>query len=97
MQDTSWGPSDFRRVALVGGVTVVVMAATLLAKPFHSVSATNTGSETIRPAGDQRPATESVSFVTSPTIDTGSDFFVGCGDGSNGYFGEQPKPATTRN
>jgi|ERR1700744_1513308 hypothetical protein len=97
MHDTSWGPSDFRRVALVGGVTVVVMAATLLARPFHPAVATNAGSETIPPAGHQRPATESVSFVASPTIDTGSDFFVGCGDGSNGYFGEQPKPATIRN
>ena len=33
----------------------------------------------------------------STTIDAGSDFFVGCGDGSNGYFGEQSKPATIRN
>jgi len=97
MQSTSWGPADFRRVAIMGGATLVVMAAMLLAKPFHSASAINGGSETIRPAGDERPAIESASFVTSPTIDTRSDFFVGCGDGSNGYFGEQPKPATIRN
>jgi hypothetical protein len=81
----------------MGGATLVVFAAILLAKPFHSALAINGGSETTRPAGDERPATETVSFVTSPTIDTGSGFFVGCGDGSNGYFGEQPKSTTTRN
>jgi hypothetical protein len=97
MQSTSWGPSDFRRVAIMGGATLVVLAAMLLAKPFHSASAINGGGETIRPVGDEKPGIESVSFVTSPTIDTSSDFFVGCGDGSNGYFGEQSKPATIRN
>jgi hypothetical protein len=97
MHDTSWGPSDFRRVAIMGAATVVVMASMLAAKPFHSSTATHAGSETSRPATDQTHAIQSASFVASPTIDTRSDFFVGAGDGSNGYFGEQLKPVPIRN
>jgi hypothetical protein len=97
MHNTSWGPSDFRRVAIMGGVTLVVLAAMLMVKPFHSAVATNGSSGTIPPSTDQRHVVQSASFVTSPTIDTGSDFFVGAGDGSNGYFGEPLKPAPIRN
>ena len=45
-----------------------------------------------QPIGNQEPATEAVSFVTSPTIDTNSEFFYGSGDGSSGYYAERPEP-----
>ena len=38
------------------------------------------------------PATEAVSFVASPVIDTNSEFFYGSGDGSSGYYAERPEP-----
>ena len=45
-----------------------------------------------QPIADRDPVPETVSFVTSPTIDTNSEFFWGCGDGSNGYYAERPEP-----
>jgi hypothetical protein len=44
------------------------------------------------PAANQEPATEKVSFVTSPTMETNPQFLFGSGDGSNGYYAERPKP-----
>ena len=37
------------------------------------------------------PATEAVSIVASPTIETNSQFFFGSGDGSSGYYAERPE------
>jgi curli biogenesis system outer membrane secretion channel CsgG len=98
MAASDWGHSDFRRVVAIGGVTGAVMAALFLANPFHSTATTSgpAETETIESAADQRPAADAVSFVTSQTIDTSAESFVGCGDGSNGYFGEQPKPVSKR-
>jgi hypothetical protein len=39
---------------------------------------------------DQKPATETASIVASPTIDANPQLFVGCGDGSNGYYADPP-------
>jgi hypothetical protein len=70
------------------------MIALLSAKPFYSAM-TNpkaaSSADVSRPA-NQEPATEEVSFVTSPTIETNPQFFFGSGDGSNGYYAERPEP-----
>jgi hypothetical protein len=70
------------------------MIALLSAKPFYSTM-TNpkaaSSADVSRPA-NQEPATEEVSFVTSPTIETNPQFFFGSGDGSNGYYAERPEP-----
>jgi hypothetical protein len=97
MRMTSLGEADVARVVIIGGVTSAVMLALLVAKPFHSATAIIAPSlaEVSQP-GVARPATDLASFVTSPTIEPQPVFFVGNGDGSNGYFGEQQKPATAR-
>jgi hypothetical protein len=94
MRMTSLGEADVARVVIIGGVTSAVMLALLVAKPFHSATAIIAPSlaEVSQP-GVARPATDLASFVTSPTIEPQPVFFVGNGDGSNGYFGEQQKPA----
>lgn len=44
-----------------------------------------------QPVANLGPATEAVSFVTSPTIDTSSEFFYGSADRSSGYYAERPE------
>ena len=95
MRATGWSESCFRRVVVIGGATAAVMVALAFAKPFHSAVADSKAPVTAdvsQPVADQKPATETVSFVTSPTIDTNSEFFFGSGDGSNGYYAERPEP-----
>src|SRR6516164_1574059 len=88
-----WHESDVLRVAAIGGATVAVMAAILLANPFYSAIANSKGpvgphaSQTV---ANQKPATET-SIVPSPAVDTNGQFFFGSGDGSNGYYAEQPE------
>ena len=98
MSKTSWSEADLLRVVATGGATVAVILALMASKFFYPAATTVTAStsEAIRAAVDKAAATEPVSFVTSPTIDAKSEFFVGAGDGSNGYFGEQPKSARIR-
>ena len=96
MRVTGLGEADVARVVIIGGVTSAVMLALLVAKPFHSATAIIAPSlADISQPSVARPATEPASFVTSPTIEPQPVFFVGNGDGSNGYFGEQQKPAAT--
>jgi hypothetical protein len=45
-----------------------------------------------KPVANQEPASETVSIVASPTIDANPQFFFGAGDGSAGYYAEQPEP-----
>ena len=95
MRVTGLGEADVARVVIIGGVTSAVMLALLVAKPFHSATAIIAPSlADISQPSVARPAT-AASFVTSPTIEPQPVFFVGNGDGSNGYFGEQQKPAAT--
>ena len=71
------------------------MIALLFAKPFYSAMTNQRApgaADVSRPVADQKPATEKVSFVTSPTMETNPQFLFGTGDGSNGYYAEQPKP-----
>jgi hypothetical protein len=94
MRATNLGESDVRRVVVIGGAAAV-MIALLFAKPFYSATTdpkAATGVDVSPTVADQEPATEKVSFVTSPTVDTNSVFFFGCGDGSNGYYAERPEP-----
>ena len=96
MRVTSLGSSDVRRVAATSGATAAVIVALLLGKPFHSAATTAEASSSpgvSQPTGDQELAIEKVSIVASPAIDTNSQFFVGCGDGSNGYYAERTEPA----
>ena len=67
--------------------------ALLFAKPFYSATTAKVPSsaDVSQPVADQEPATEAVSIVASPTVDTNPQFFFGCGDGSNGYYAEQPE------
>jgi hypothetical protein len=71
------------------------MIALLFAKPFYS-ALTNpnaaSSADVSRPVANQEPATEKVSFATSPTMETNPQFFFGSGDGSNGFYAERPKP-----
>jgi hypothetical protein len=89
------GESCVRRVVLIGGATAIVMMALLFSKPFYfAVSNPKAAgsAEVSRPLANQESATEDVSFVTSATVETNPKFFFGCGDGSNGYYGERPEP-----
>ena len=95
MRATGLGESGFRRVVVIAGATAAVMVALLFAKPFYSATIdpkAPSSADVNQPVASQEPETETVSFVTSPTIDTNPQFFFGCGDGSNGYYAEQPEP-----
>ena len=99
MRATRLSESAVHRVAVIGAATAIVMAALLFAKPFYSAmtNATAPGSANeSRPVANQEPATEEVSFVESPTMETNPKFFFGSGDGSNGYYAERPEPAPDR-
>jgi hypothetical protein len=98
MRKTSWSEADALRVAATAGATGAVILALMASKFFYPTATTVTASTSaaIRPASDKAAASEPVSFVTSPAIDAKPEFFVGAGDGSNGYYGEQPKSARIR-
>ena len=84
--------SGFRRVVVIAGATAAVMVALLFAKPFYSATtATALSSADVSQTVAEQEPTETVSIVASPTIDTNPQFFFGCGDGSNGYYAEQPE------
>jgi hypothetical protein len=93
MTATGWAELGVRRVVVIGGAAAAVMVALLFAKPFYSATTAKgpSGASVSQPVKDQEPATEAVSFVTSPTIDTNSEFFFGSGDGSSGYYAERPE------
>jgi hypothetical protein len=92
MRATGLGESSFRRVVVIAGATAAVMIALLFAKPFYSATTANAPSSADVSQPVAESATETVSIVASPTIDTNPQFFFGCGDGSNGYYAEQPEP-----
>ena len=94
MRATGFGESTFRRVVVVAGATAAVTIALLFAKPFYSATTATalSSADVSKTVAEQEPATETVSIVASPTIDTNPQFFFGCGDGSNGYYAEQPEP-----
>jgi hypothetical protein len=86
--------SGFRRVIVIAGVTAAVMIALLFAKPFYSATTAKAPSSAgvSQPVADREPAIELASIAASPTIDSNPQFLFGCGDGSNGYYAEQPEP-----
>ncbi len=91
----NFNESCVHRVVVIGGATAIVMIALLFAKPFYSamtVPRAAGGADVSQPVETQESATEKVSFVTSPTMDTNPQFLFGCGDGSNGYYAERPEP-----
>jgi hypothetical protein len=95
MGATSWGESGIRRVVVIGAGTAAVIIVALFAKPFYSATADTKAPRSVnvsQPSADQGPAIEAVSFAISPADDANSEFFFGCGDGSNGYYAEQPAP-----
>jgi hypothetical protein len=95
MTSTSFGNSDVRRVVAIAGATAVVMVALLLGNPFYSVSANTkapSSADVNKSTAHQEPATETAFFAISPSDDANSEFFFGCGDGSNGYYAERPEP-----
>jgi hypothetical protein len=80
---------------VIGGAATAVMIALLFAKPFYSTTTDAkalSSADVSQPVADRDPPTEAVSFVTSAAIDTNCEFFFGAGDGSNGYYAEQPEP-----
>jgi hypothetical protein len=94
MKATRWSESGVRRVMVIGGATAAAIIAALSAKPFYSATTARSLSSSVvsQPVAGQEPALETVSLVTPPTIGADSEFFFGCGDGSNGYYAERPEP-----
>jgi len=95
MTAMGFGNSDVRRVAAIAGATAVVMVALLLGNPFYSAVANTkapTSADVSKSVAHQEPATETAFFAISPSDDANSEFFFGAGDGSNGYYAEQPEP-----
>jgi hypothetical protein len=89
------GESCVHRIVVIGGATAFAMIALLSAKPFYSIMTVPkaaSSADVSQPVADQKRATEKVSFVTSPTIETNPQFLFGSGDGSNGYYAERPEP-----
>jgi hypothetical protein len=86
------GELCFRRVVVIGGATAAVIVALLFVKPFYSASTAKVLSSTdvSQTVADQASATETASIVASLTIDADPQLFVGCGDGSNGYYADPP-------
>jgi hypothetical protein len=93
MRATGLGESGFRRVVVIAGATAAVMIALVFAKPFYPATTAKAPSsaDVSQRVADRGPATETISIVASPTIDANPQFFFGCGDGSNGYYAEQPE------
>ena len=94
MRATSWGESDLRRVTVIGGFTAAVIIGLLFANPFYSAAIDTKAlarAEVSQSVADRQAATEPASIVPSPVIDTNCEFFFGSGDGSNGYYAEQPE------
>jgi hypothetical protein len=93
MRATAWSESCFRRVVVIGGATTAVMIALLFAEFYSATTAKAlSGADVSQGVAVQEPATETVSIVASPTIETDSQFFFGSGDGSSGYYAERPEP-----
>jgi hypothetical protein len=95
MRSTSFGNPDVRRVVAIAGATAVVMTALVLGNPFYSAVANTKApsrADVSKPVAHQEPATETAFFTISPSDDANSEFFFGAGDGSNGYYAEQPEP-----
>jgi hypothetical protein len=95
MRATSFGNSDVRRVVAISGATAVVMVALLLGNPFYSAVANTkapSSGDVSKPVADRETATETAFFPISPSDNAKSEFFFGAGDGSNGYYAEQPEP-----
>jgi hypothetical protein len=93
MGAASWSQSGVRRVMAISGATAAVIVALLFGKPFYSATADTKvpiSTEVGQRFADQEPALEIASSSTS--IGADSDFFFGCGDGSNGYYAERPEP-----
>jgi hypothetical protein len=88
MRATGLGESGFRRVVVIAGATAAVMITLVFAKPFYSATTAKAPSsaDVSQPVADRGAGTETVS-----TIDANPQFFFGCGDGSNGYYAEQPE------
>jgi hypothetical protein len=70
------------------------MIAVLFANPFYAAMTgpgAASSADVRRPVADQEAKTETVSFVTSPTVEANPQFLFGSGDGSNGYYAERPE------
>jgi hypothetical protein len=94
MERTMGEASDVRRVAAIGGVTAAAVVMLVLGKPvfFDTTAQKVPAAQATEP---RRVETETVTFVTSPVIDTDPQFFFGAGDNSNGYYGSG-KPTLVR-
>ena len=88
------GKSDLRRVTVIGSFVAAAVIGLLFAKPFYSAAIDTKAlarAEVSQSVADPQPATKTASIVPSPVIDTNCEFFFGAGDGSNGYYAEQPE------
>jgi hypothetical protein len=73
---------------------LAVIIGLLFAKPLYSAMINTkplATAEVSRSVADREPATETASIMPSSAIDTNGQFFFGSGDGSNGYYAEQPE------
>jgi hypothetical protein len=82
----------FWAITAAGGATVIALAC-LAAASMHATAikaeTVNTQSVQVELAkGDTTPA--ALEIKPSPVIEPDPGFFVGAGDGSNGYYAERP-------
>jgi hypothetical protein len=81
------------RLAITAGATVLAIGLLTTGSILYSTdnaSAVTTPTFSNFSRAAEIPAT--LEIVPSPVIDTNSEFFFGSGDGSNGYYAEQPEP-----
>ena len=81
----------FSRLAITAGATVLAIGLLTTGSVLYS---TNDASADTMPTfsaftrAAEAPAT--LEILSSPVIDTNSEFFFGTGDGSVGYYAERP-------
>jgi len=86
----------FLWAAIIGGAAIAIGMASLFTRPFSSTATDPKAAidanlnQPLVGQGQATPEPEPAAFVTSPVMDKDPQFFFGCGDGSNGYYAQQP-------
>ena len=81
----------FSRLAITAGATVLAIGLLTTGSVLYSTndaSADTTPTFSAFTRAAEAPAT--LEILSSPVIDTNSEFFFGTGDGSVGYYAERP-------
>jgi hypothetical protein len=76
---------------IAGGVAVVGIAVLTAWSPASTVRAKSDTTPTFATFNSSSEFVEPAAFIVpSPVIDTNPQFYFGTGDGSSGYYAEQP-------